>query len=130
MKASIISVTIAVALIGGALLFANKNNQQVISEPTKDNVSVQDSKQIIEILAKGGYSPRVTFAKADIPTILRMKTQGSFDCSTAVTIPSIGYKINLPSSGTTETEIPPQKSGTILYGLCTMGMYNFQLQFK
>jgi plastocyanin domain-containing protein len=89
-----------------------------------------DGKQIIEIDAKGGYNPRVTLVQADVPTILRMKTQGSFDCSSAVTIPSIGYRANLPPSGTTDIEVSAQKAGTTLQGLCSMGMYNFQVRFN
>lgn len=130
MKASTISIIIAAAFIAGALLFANKSKQQDIDVTVKSNVSIVDGKQIIEIDAKGGYRPRITLAKADIPTVLRMNTKGSFDCSLSVSIPSIGYRINLPQTGTTDTEVPPQKAGTTLHGLCAMGMYNFQIQFK
>lgn len=89
-----------------------------------------DGKQIIEISAKGGYSPRITMAKADMPTIIRMSTKGSFDCSSAVSIPSLGYRANLPPTGTTDIEVGVQKSGSILQGLCAMGMYNFQIKFN
>jgi len=100
------------------------------SNTKADNVSIIDGKQIIEIGAKGGYAPKVSIAKANIPTILRVQTRGTFDCSSALTIPSIGYRANLPPSGVTEIEIPAQKSGATLQGLCAMGMYNFKVQFN
>lgn len=125
-----ISIVIAAALIGGAIVFAAQSNNKQVAAPNVNNVSVVNGKQIVEIGVKGGYSPKVSVAKADTPTILRMTTKGSFDCSSAVVIPSIGYQANLPPSGVTDIEVPPQKSGTILQGLCAMGMYNFQVQFN
>ena len=110
------------------MLTRGNGNQN--SAPSVNNVSVDGDKQIVEIVAKGGYSPKVSLAKADVPTILRMHTQGSFDCSSAVAIPSIGYQANLPPSGVTDVAIPAQKSGTVLQGLCAMGMYHFQVQFN
>ncbi|OGZ62444.1 MAG: hypothetical protein A3C58_00820 [Candidatus Staskawiczbacteria bacterium RIFCSPHIGHO2_02_FULL_34_10] len=118
-------------LIGGVMLFSgNKNNsnngvQQIIS-----NVSMVDGKQIITINAKGGYSPKLTTAKAGIPTVIKMETQGTFDCSSAITIPSLGYRNNLPPSGETLIDVLPQNTGTTLQGLCSMGMYNFSINFN
>lgn len=128
MKETIISIIIAGALIGGAIVFAKERNTDVKTEIV-NNVSMVDGKQVIEINAKGGYYPRTTLAKADIPTIIKVKTQGTFDCSSAISIPSIGYRSSLPASGITEVEVPPQKVGTKLQGLCTMGMYNFTIKF-
>lgn len=126
---TVLSVLIAGVLIGGAIILSGSSGGQQ-SGASANNVSVVDGKQIVEIGVKGGYSPNVSAAKADMPTILRMATQGSFDCSSAVVIPSIGYKANLPASGVTDVEVPPQKSGTVLQGRCAMGMKNFQVQFN
>ncbi len=95
-----------------------------------NNVSMVDGKQIIEISAKGGYSPRNTVAKAGLPTILRMKTNGTFDCSGALVIPAIQYQENLPMSGTTDIDLPAQTAGKTLQGLCAMGMKNFTVKFE
>ena len=124
-----LSILIAGVFIGGAVMLTRGNGNQN-SAPSVNNVSVDGDKQIVEIVARGGYSPKVSLAKADVPTILRMHTQGSFDCSSAVAIPSIGYQANLPPSGVTDVIIPAQKSGTVLHGLCAMGMYHFQVQFN
>lgn len=132
MKAITISIILAGILIGGAIIYANRGEQSAGVETPENinNVSIVDGKQIIEISARGGYSPRITMAKANMPTVIRMSTKGSFDCSSAVSIPSLGYRANLPPTGTTDIEVPAQKSGSTLQGLCAMGMYNFQIKFN
>ena len=128
MKATAISIIAAGLLVGGAILFANSSDTP--KSPQANNVSVVDGKQVIEIGAKGGYAPKVSVARAGVPTFLRVRTQGTFDCSSALTIPSIGYRANLPPSGITEIEVPAQKTGATLQGLCAMGMFNFQVRFN
>lgn len=93
------------------------------------NVSIVDGKQIIEIKAKGGYQPRKSVAKAGIPTILRFDTNGTFDCSSSVRIPSMDISKSLPLSGTTDIDIGSQKVAT-LQGTCGMGMYPFEVDFQ
>lgn len=129
MKATVIAILIAGVLIGGAFLLSDKPNSNGFAEPG-NNVSVVDGKQVITIDAKGGYLPKITEAKAGVPTILRVATAGTFDCSSALTIPALGYTGNLPPSGTTDIEVPPQKSGTTMQGLCAMGMFNFKIAFN
>jgi Cu+-exporting ATPase len=124
------SLAIGFGLIILALVAGGKNTSGTISEPVKDVVSVVDGKQIIEISAKGGYSPRRITAKADLPTVIRVKTKGTFDCSASFTIPSLKIGKLLPASGTTDFEIPGQKAGSELDGMCSMGMYGFKIAFE
>ena len=93
------------------------------------NVSVVDGKQIIEIRVKGGYQPKKSVAKAGMPTVVRFVTNGTFDCSSAVTIPSKKISKSLPSTGTTDIEIGTPDAGT-LSGTCGMGMYLFEISFS
>lgn len=131
MKTIVISILAVAVLIGGAILFSGGNkNKTSGTGPAANNVSMLDGKQIITINAKGGYSPKVTAAKADVPTIIKMDTLGTFDCSSLLTIPSLGINKNLPPSGETEIEVPPQTSGTTLRGLCAMGMFSFAINFN
>ena len=129
MKLTAASVILALIFIGGAIIFA-RNGAKTDTAVSQNNVSVADGKQIIEIDAKGGYSPSVTIAKANIPTVIKVKTQGTFDCSSALVIQSIGYRANLPPSGETLIEVPPQEAGSTLRGMCAMGMYNFSIKFN
>ena len=131
MKMTGISILIAAVLIGGAIILsANRSGQNDIESPSVNNVNVIDGKQIININAKGGYSPKITAAKGGMPTVIKINTRGTFDCSSALTIPSLGYRTNLPPSGETLIDVPPQESGAVLQGLCAMGMYNFKVIFN
>ena len=104
--------------------------QAAYEEGAQNNAIVLDGKQVIEIKAKGGYSPKLTMAKANMLTVLKVKTMATFDCSSSLTIPSIDYQKYLPASGETLIEIPPQEPGSTLQGLCAMGMYNFAVNFR
>ncbi len=128
MKSTIISIVIAVIIIGGAF-FITKNSDQNGQANIKNNVTIVDGKQIIEIRAKGGYSPLQSVAKSGIPTILRFNTSGTFDCSSAVRIPSMGISKTLPNSGVTDIDLGNQQVG-VLNGTCGMGMYPFEIEFK
>ena len=131
MKTTAISIVIATALIGGAIMFAGGNKSpNADTSQAANNVSIIDGKQVITINAKGSYSPKVTTARADMPTVLKVATNGTFDCTAALTIPALGYRNNLPPSGETLIDVPPQKTGVTIRGVCGMGMYNFSIKFN
>ena len=130
MNTTALSIIGAAILIGGAIFLSGSKNGDTTSLAQANNVSIIDGKQIVEIGVKGGYSPERSVAKADTPTVLRMKTDGTYDCSRVVTIPSIKYEKDLPVSGVTDIEIPTQKAGTTLQGLCSMGMQHFEVTFN
>ena len=130
MKPTAIAVLVAAVFIGGAIMYSGSSKGSQVEAPAVHNVSVKDGKQIVEIGVKGGYSPRISTAKADTPTILRMKTNGTFDCSSGVVIPSLGIRQILPATGNTDIQIPAQKADTTLEGVCIMGMYSFQINFQ
>lgn len=125
-----ISILIAGSFILGAFFLNSSSSSWDSSEGLSENVSVVDSTQFVDIKAKGGYSPNITYARSGIPTVLRIETNNTFDCSSSLVIPSIGYRNNLNPSGITEIELPSQDVGTSLRGLCSMGMYGFELRFN
>jgi plastocyanin domain-containing protein len=127
MKGIIISIIIAVLLFLGAMMLSSKQSQST-SIPA-NNVSVIDGKQIIEIKAKGGYQPRTSVGKAGIPTVIRFNTDGTFDCSASVRIPSLNISKILPQSGSVDIDIGIPQAG-ILRGTCGMGMYPFAIDFQ
>jgi len=127
MKFTIISIVLAAALIVGALIFS-RSDQESDNVPV-NNVQVVDGRQIITLTAKGGYLPRRSEAEAGLPTILRLNTKGTFDCSSVVAIPKLSIRENLPPSGVTDIDLGPQKVGT-LQGTCGMGMYPFEIVFS
>ena len=129
MKPTIIAIIIGGAFVASAFILTQNNTTPTDSSPV-NNVTVEDGKQIVSITAKGGYAPRLSKAKADMPTTLRVATKGTFDCSSALSIPALKYQENLPPTGVTEIELPPQKAGTKFEGLCAMGMYRFEIAFE
>ena len=127
MKITPISILITAAFIGGAIIISIGTPEQ--SSPSVNNVVIEGGKQIITIKAKGGYYPKITNAKAGLAAVLKMDTVGTFDCSSAVSIPSLSYRKNLAPSAETLIDVPPQKPNTKLQGLCAIGMYSFTINF-
>ncbi len=124
----------------GALLYANwvifspmftsSGTSSETQEMAGDASVVWDEngQQVIHIVAQHGYKPRRIAAKANQPTILEFETKG-YDCSAAVRIPALKIQQYLSTSGLTRIEVPPQAAGTTLTGLCSMGMYTFDIKF-
>ncbi len=128
-----ISIILAVIIIVGTGYFvlggssSNTNgNQIVVSE---NNNEIKDGVQYVNITARGGYTPRTSIAKAGIPTKLVMKTNGTYDCSAALAIRSIGYRQMLPPNGETIIDVGTLKAGDVIQGVCAMGMYSFVVKF-
>ncbi len=128
MKETILSIIVAGALIGGVIVMTG-GNQEKGTEVSINNVTVVDGKQIIEITAKGGYLPRKSIVSAGIPTVLRINTKGTFDCSSSVRIPSMDISQNLTPSGVTDIDLGTLSKG-IIDGTCSMGMYPFEIEVK
>ncbi len=118
-------ISVAVLIVGALLLTKNETNDSI----SNNNVKIVDGTQIIDLRAKGGYSPRKSVAKAGIPTILKVNTSGTFDCSSSIRIPSLKISQNLPPSGSTEIDLGTPSVG-ILEGACGMGMYPFEIDFQ
>ena len=125
-----ISLLLTIGFIVAIIILLQKNTTATVVPNGQSHVSIVDGTQVIAIDAKGGYAPRNTTAKANMPTTLNIKTNGTYDCSSSVSIPSLGYRTNLPPSGITPVEIPPQPAGTTINGVCAMGMYHFAVNFQ
>jgi sulfite exporter TauE/SafE len=84
---------------------------------------VVDGVQEITINATdGGYSPNRFTAQSGQPIRLWLVTNGTYGCSRAFTIPSLGVQEILSETGRVAINVPPQRSGP-LYFSCSMGMY-------
>lgn len=134
MKQTAISLVVVAFLIIGAFTLRGDSPFPDAAAPgapaiAGGNVSVVDGKQVIEITVKGGYSPTQTVAAAGLPTVLRFKTNGTFDCSTALRIPALGVSQRLPQTGTTDIDAGTPAAGQ-LAGTCSMGMYSFDINFQ
>ncbi len=128
MNNTIAAFVIGITLIVGAAFIASTRSSQKAGIPA-NNVTIVDGKQIIDVTAKGGYQPRKSVAKAGMPTVLRFNTKGTFDCSSAVRIPSMDISKNLEPTGVTEIDLGNPLVG-VLQGACGMGMYPFEIDFQ
>lgn len=127
-----VSIIITIALVVGiGIVFwgQSRNNSNSASTESAQNVEIRDGIQYVTINARGGYSPKVSSAQANIPTKLVMKTNGTYDCSASLVIRSIGYQKILPNTGEEIIDLGTPKTGAI-QGLCGMGMYNFVINFN
>jgi hypothetical protein len=135
------AVIVGALMIVGAMMFSGGGSNGGGDRPLVDsavgtdgkdsgNVSVADGQQTIAIAVKGGYSPKVTYAKAGLPTILRMETNGTFDCSAALVLPGIGVRNMLRPSGTTDFRLTADQAKGTFQGMCAMGMYGFKVVFE
>ncbi|MBP6911709.1 MAG: cupredoxin domain-containing protein [Candidatus Pacebacteria bacterium] len=131
-KTASIIITIAL-VIGLGIVFiggSKTKNSDTSSTQQVQNVEVRDGIQYITIDAKGGYFPEVSTAKADIPTKLIVKTNGTYDCSASLVIRPIGFQKILTQTGEETIDIGIPKAGEPLQGVCGMGMYNFEIDFS
>lgn len=133
-KTILIVITLAL-VVGIGLIFwsGSKSKDNIDNTKTAEvaqNTEIKDGVQYITIDAKGGYSPKVSTAKAGIPTKLIIKTNGTYDCSSSLIIRSIGYQKILAQTGEEIIDIGTPKVGVPLQGVCGMGMYNFLVNFS
>ena len=129
-KTASIIITLALVLgIGIVFLVGPKSNNNGAGEATQ-NIQIKEGVQYVTINAKGGYSPKVSTAKAGIPTKLIVKTDGTYDCSASLVIRSVGFQKILAQTGEEVIDLGTPEAGKPLQGLCGMGMYNFVVNFN
>lgn len=119
-----------VLVIFGTFIFLFSNRPSSTNDSLINPVSTFGEQQVIDLTAKGGYTPAVINAAANKDTILRIHTKNTFDCSTALVIPELGVQKNLPVNGVTEIPLGAQLPGSEIDGTCSMGMYFFKIKFS
>lgn len=126
---SIVITIVFVMGIGVAFFGQSNKSDDSTGIQSTQNVEIRDGVQYITINARGGYAPAVSEAQASIPTKLIVKTNGTYDCSSSLVIRSIGYKKILSQTGEEVIDLGTPQAET-LQGLCSMGMYNFAVNFN
>ncbi len=130
-KTALIIITVAL-IIGLGIIFLGQsnNNSDTADNQSAQNVEIRDGIQYITVNAKGGYSPKVSTARAGIPTKLIVKTDGTYDCSASLVVRSVGFQKILAQTGEEVIDLGIPKAEQPLQGLCSMGMYNFSINFN
>lgn len=130
MQKTTISIIISLLLVGGALYVvsgdpAPSDTNEVAQS---QNVQTREGVQYVTITAKGGYTPYTTQIDGGVSTKLIVKTDGTYDCSAALVVRSVGFRKMLRPSGEEVIDLGVLKSGKEVTGVCGMGMYNFKIK--
>jgi len=126
----LIPIVLGVVIVGWMVWLGSGKSASETPLPAVAATLSADGTQLIDITAKGGYAPRVVEAKAGVPTVLRVATSGTFDCSSSIVIPKLGYQKFLKPTGTEDISISAEQAQGNLQGTCSMGMYSFQIKFQ
>lgn len=133
-----IYIIISLALTVGIVWLLIGNTSELISQQSNDDnsfssienvVTEKDGIQYINILARGGYNPSKIKAKAGVKTKLVFQTKGTYDCSSAVYIPKLDYRTQLPANGSTIVDVPAEKARDNFDIVCAMGMFRAEIDF-
>lgn len=108
---------------------ADNTNSSLQSKALSQNVTIKDGVQYINIIAKWWYFPQLTNAKAGMTTKLVIKTQDTYDCSSSLRVESAHFQKSLQPTGEEVIELWAKNSWESVKGLCSMGMYNFNVNF-
>lgn len=119
------------AWFGWWLISYDSDDQQKNNNPRSNQAAVtqQGDRQLVKILARGGYSPNLINAIANKDTTLEVETRGTYDCSSSISIPALRYRKNLPATGVTQIKISAAQAMGSMEILCSMGMYRTTIKF-
>lgn len=106
---------------GGGCCGGGGGGAQVTKETT-----VQDGKQVVDMVVNNGWNPNTIKAKADLPTTINLDVQQAGGCVSALVFQSLNTGVQLQSGSKQTLELPALKAGTYQFS-CQMGMINGSL---
>lgn len=128
-KNIVISIIISLLIIASTFYLLSTKSDGISMDPI-ENVTVIDGIQYVTINVRGGYSPKISTVKAGMPVKLIMKTNNTYDCSASLSLPSLGIRKMLQSTGEDVIDLGSLESGKTISGTCSMGMYNFKIKVE
>ncbi len=127
-KVSLILCGVAIVLL--VLFGVLQNNNDASIEASNSAVRIENEVQVIDIIAKGGYSPLYVEAMSGVQTEIRVSTNSTYDCSSSLIIPELGYQKTLKPTGTEIISLSIAQAQGTIEGMCAMGMYKFEIVFN
>ena len=121
---SSLSISLILFFILITILIVNK---PTIIDGVKASIDNITGNQIIYIKAKDGFSPKVNIVNSGRPSILKIDTNNTVDCSSTILIPKLGVNKILPASGQTDINVPQMALGDTIDGTCSGGIYSFKI---
>jgi plastocyanin domain-containing protein len=131
-KNTIIVIAVGAIIIASLIyLFTGKTAGKDIQEKNQSaqiqNVEVRDGVQYVTIDARGGYFPKESSIRPNMPTKLIIRTNNTYDCSASLVIRSANFQKMLKPTGEEIIDLGTLKSGQEIDGTCGMGMYGFKI---
>jgi plastocyanin domain-containing protein len=96
-----------------------------VSAGAAAGVSAEGKQEVTIDVYGSGYTSSADTIKAGVPVKLTLKTDNTYGCARAFTIPSLGIQKVLPQTGEEIIEFTPTQIGKLVY-TCSMGMYTGQ----
>ena len=131
-KNIIISIVVSIAIVIAMFYFLYERpvsvkiaNEEILQP---QNVEIRDGVQYVTVTARGGYLPRISIVQPGIPTKLIVQTNGTYDCSASLVVREVGFQKILQPTGKEVIDLGIINKGDTIYGVCSMGMYSFQLK--
>lgn len=112
-------------LLASVVLWGNNDDGEAIKNV--QNVEVKDGVQYVTIDARGGYFPKESTIKPNMPTKLIIRTNNTYDCSASLVVRSANFQKMLKPTGEEIIDLGTLKSGQEIDGTCGMGMYGFKI---
>ena len=113
-------------LLASVVLWGNNDDGEAIKNV--QNVEVKDGVQYVTIDARGGYFPKESTIKPNMPTKLIIRTNNTYDCSASLVVRSANFQKMLKPTGEEIIDLGTLKSGEDINGVCGMGMYSFNVK--
>lgn len=132
-KNTIIVIAVGAIIIASLIyLFTGKTAGKDIQEKNQSaqiqNVEVRDGVQYVTIDARGGYFPKESSIRPNMPTKLIIRTNNTYDCSASLVVRSVNFQKMLKPTGEEIIDLGTLKSGEDINGVCGMGMYSFNVK--
>lgn len=125
----LVSVDSGLALAGSPLSLSNAVRAAAADPGAVPASSASDGILLLNA-HNGGYEPRRLYAPAGESLTLSVVTEATYSCARAFVIPALKVEVLLPETGVVPIDIPPQKTGTVMWFTCSMGMYTGQIIFE
>ncbi|WP_460370212.1 cupredoxin domain-containing protein, partial [Actinocorallia lasiicapitis] len=89
-----------------------------------------DGVQVVTVhAADRGYRPALLGARAELPTVLVVRTDGPTGCTRALELPQLGLERMLPVTGETRIELGARPPGRLRF-ICSAGHYPGSITFQ
>ena len=119
----VLAINTGLVLRGSAFTLSSLLNTGPSAPAALAPIDANGTQQLRLEARSTSYSPSRVGARAGVPTVLTIVTNGTSGCTRAFVIPSMGLQRLLPETGETRVNLGTLESGELQF-TCSMGMYS------